>query len=78
MPTMELTLEQDLKMRQIKDTLEKGQFSKDDLATVFIALQHQCFVLTNNVRQLVTQWPNHPPTTPEDDSLFGILFVNKD
>ena len=68
-------------MRQIKDALEKGNFSKEDLATVFIALQHQCFVLTNNVRQLVKEWPTaptNPTTTREVTSLFGILFETKD
>ena len=78
MPTMELTMEQDLKMRQIKDALESGNFTKEDLATVFIALQHQCFVLTNNVRQLVKEWPTNPTTTQEGASLFGILFEIKD
>ncbi len=71
-------MEQDLKMRQIKDALDSGNFSKEDLATVFIALQHQCFVLTNNVKQLVKLWPSTPSTTSEETSLFGILFETKD
>ena len=78
---MELTLEQDLKMRQIKDALGTGNYSKEDLATVFVALQHQCFVLTNNVRQLVAQWPTahtNQTTTTEATSLFGSLFETKD
>ena len=74
-------MEQDLKMRQIKDALDTGNYSKEDLATVFVALQHQCFVLTNNVRQLVAQWPTahmNQPTTTEAASLFGTLFETKD
>jgi hypothetical protein len=73
---MELTLEQDLKMRQIEDALKSDSVRKEDLITVFIALQHQCFVLTNNIKQLVTQWPNRTTTT-EDESLFGISFEIK-
>ena len=73
---MELTMEQDLKMRQIEDALKNDAVRKEDLATVFIALQHQCFVLSNNIKQLVTQWPNQTTTT-EDASLFGISFEIK-
>ena len=64
MPTMELTLEQDFKLRQLEDLLPKA--SKDDIITVFIALQRQSFVLGNNVSQLIKEWPSHLATTPED------------
>jgi hypothetical protein len=49
-----LTVEQEFKMRQIEDALPNA--SKEDLITVYLALQRQCFVLTNNVKQLLQQW----------------------
>ena len=58
MPTTELTLEQSFKLRQLEDLLPKA--SKDDIITVFMALQRQCYVLGNNVSQLVKEWPNVP------------------
>ena len=61
MPIMQLTLEQDLKMRQIEDALKHAQ--KEDIVTVYLALQRQCFVLGNNISQLVKTWPSHLNTT---------------
>jgi hypothetical protein len=63
-PVTELTVEQQFKMRRLDDLLP--QASKEDLITVFIALQRQNFVLCNNVANLVKLWPNHPLITPED------------
>ena len=51
-------------MRRLNDLLDKA--SKEDLITVFIALQEQNFVLSNTVANRVKQWPNHPLITPED------------
>ncbi len=56
-------MEQDLKMRRLTDLLPDAD--KEDLITVFMALQRQNFVLSNTVSNLVKQWPIHPPTTPE-------------
>lgn len=58
-------MEQDLKMRQLKDALENPETSKEDIITVFLALQRQAFVLGNNMKQLLKEWHNLPPTTPE-------------
>lgn len=41
-------------MRQIEDALPNA--SKEDLITVYLALQRQCFVLGNNVKQLLQKW----------------------
>ena len=76
MPIVELTMEQEFKLRQIEDGL-KGA-SREDIITVFLALQHQCFVLGNNIKQLITEWPNHPPTTPEVPWKRGTLYETKD
>jgi hypothetical protein len=60
---MELTIEQQFKLRRIDDLLPGA--SKEDIITVFKALQHQNFVLSNTVSNLVKQWPTHPPITKE-------------
>tara|TARA_R100001510_G_C7651694_1_gene209427 strand:- start:1118 stop:1261 length:144 start_codon:yes stop_codon:yes gene_type:complete len=47
-------MEQQFKMRQLEDGAEKA--SKEDLITILLALQRQCFVLGNNVKNLLSQW----------------------
>ena len=69
-------MEQQFKLRQIEDGLKTAD--KEDIITVFLALQHQCFVLGNNIKQLITEWPSHPPTTPEVPWKRGTLYENKD
>ena len=75
-------MEQKFKMRRIEDALNDPSSSKEDIITVFLALQHQCFVLTNCVSNLVKKWPtatNQVPTiTDEEISKFGHLFETKD
>ena len=67
MPVVELTMEQQFRMAQIESALRKDEVSKDDIITVFIALQHQNLVLGNNIKQLLNQWPTSPQAiTPED------------
>jgi hypothetical protein len=53
-PVTELTIEQQFKMRQLEDGVEKA--SRDDLIIILLALQRQCFVLGNNVKNLLSQW----------------------
>ena len=62
---MELTMEQQFKLRQLEDLLPEAD--KADIITVFLALQRQNFCLSNTVTNLVKQWPNNPLlTTPEE------------
>ena len=61
MPITKLTMEQEFKLRRLDDLLPKAD--KKDIITLFMALQEQCYVLGNNVSQLVKQWPSHPNTT---------------
>ena len=68
-PVLELTMEQQFQMRKIQDLL--GKASREDMETVFISLQHQCYILSNNIKQLIHLWPTHPVTTPEDLSKSG-------
>ena len=81
-PITELTMEQDLKLRLMYDNITKPETTKEDIITVFMALQEQCFVLGNSLTNLVNKWPTTPPKvqhiTREDLSKSGILFVIKD
>jgi len=62
---MELTLEQQFKLRQLEDLLKMAD--KADIITVYLALQKQNFCLSNTVSNLVKQWPNrHLLTTTEE------------
>ena len=63
-PVTELTMEQNFKIRRLEDLLPKAD--KQDLITVFMALQRQNFVLSNTVSNLVKQWPIHPDITPAE------------
>ena len=76
-PVTELTTEQDLKMRLLKDRLESGKVDYKDLVTVFLAMQHQNFVLGNSLTNLVNKWPKVPPIINEVPAMFGILLENK-
>ncbi len=62
---MELTLEQQFKLRQLEDLLKMAD--KADIITVYLALQKQNFCLSNTVSNLVKEWPNrHLLTTTEE------------
>lgn len=52
-------MEQSFKLRRLKDLLPEA--SKEDMITVLLALQHQNFVLSNSLSNLVKKWP-----TPKD------------
>ena len=67
-PITKLTTEQDLRLRLIKDQLNKDEVRKEDIITVFLALQKQNFVLSNSLMHLVDNWPQEPVAT------FGILI----
>ena len=56
MPVLELTMEQEFRLRQIEDTLNNKDVDKEDLITVFMALQHQNFVLGNTIKNLISKW----------------------
>ena len=63
-PVLELTMEQQFKLRRIEDLLPEAE--KEDIITVLLALQRQCFTLSNNMTNLIQKWPNPPRITPED------------
>tara|TARA_Y100001968_G_scaffold272882_1_gene265342 strand:- start:56 stop:292 length:237 start_codon:yes stop_codon:yes gene_type:complete len=77
-----LTVEQDLKLRLIKDSIENPLTAREDINTVFLALQKQNFVLANSLTNLLEKWPKPPMKldqniTGVDPSSHGILFVVK-
>ena len=70
-PITKLTYEQDLKMRVLKDKLNENYDNhKEDIITLFLALQKQNFVLGNSLKNLLEKWN----TIEEDQSRSGILF----
>ena len=72
MPVLELTMEQEFSYRRIADLLPEAQ--KEDIITIYLALQKQNYCLANTVKNLLKEWPIHPNTTGEGLSKFGILF----
>jgi len=54
MPVIELTVEQEFKIRRLQDLLPEAE--KDDMITLFIALQRQNFCLANTIKNLLAQW----------------------
>ena len=75
MPVTELTVEQEFMLRQTLELLKKAD--KEDIITVFESLQHQNFILMNNVTNLVSQWPTAPLITPADQSKSGTSSETK-
>ena len=74
-------MEQDFQLRKIYDQLSKPETQKEDIITVFMALQEQNFVLGNSLINLVKKWPKTPPDrhiTNEVLPMFGILLESKD
>jgi len=81
-PIVELTIEQQFKMRQIEDALRKEDSAKEDIITIFLALQKQNFVLSNSLTNLLKNWPKPTQldltTIDEVLSMFGISSETKD
>jgi len=52
-----MTMEQQFKMKQIENALRDPESKKEDIITIFLALQRQNFALSNTVSNLVKKWP---------------------
>ena len=78
MPVLELTMEQDFKLRRLEDLLPDAE--KADIITVLLALQHQAFILSNNLTQLLNEWntPQDLVITKEVLHNLGTLSESKD
>ena len=80
---MELTTEQEFRIRTIEMAVNDPKTQKKDLITLLMALQRQNFVLGNAVTNLLNSWPKPPTTkdprtTNEVPLMFGILLETKD
>jgi hypothetical protein len=72
-------MEQEFNYRRLADLLPDA--TKEDIITIFMALQKQNYCLSNTIKKLLAEWPihpTHPTTTPEEISKFGTLFEIKD
>ena len=70
-------MEQEFALKKLEVRLNSGEVKYEDLATVFLAMQHQNFVLANSITNLVEKWPKVQPTINEVPAMFGILLENK-
>lgn len=74
-------MEQEFKLKQIEDALRHPDAQKEDIITIFLALQRQNFCLSNSLSNLVKKWPvaprTVPPTTSEGGLTFGISSETK-
>ena len=53
-PSTKLTLEQEFKLKLVENKLrERYDTNKEDIITLFLALQKQKFVLTNNLKNII-------------------------
>jgi len=65
-------------MRLLDDALNSTyDTNKEDIITVFLALQKQNFIMANSIRNLIEKWPVQN-TTNVALPMFGILSENKD
>ena len=72
-PITKLTVEQDLKMRILKDKLNENYDNhKEDIITLFLALQKQNFVLGNSLTNLLEKWNTIEEDQLKSGTLFGI------
>ena len=72
-----MTVEQEFQMKKLELRIKSGEVKFEDLATVFMAMQHQNFVLSNSITNLVHKWPKVQPTINEVPAMFGILLDNR-
>jgi hypothetical protein len=70
-------MEQEFQMKKLELRLNSGEVKYEDLVTVFLAMQHQNFVLSNSITNLIDKWPQVPPIINEELSMFGILLDNR-
>jgi len=69
-PITKLTVEQEFQLKKLELKLNNSEVDMEDLKTVFLAMQHQNFVLANSLTNLVEKWPSPPDMIPD------ISFIN--
>jgi len=76
-----MTMEQQFKLKQIENALRHPDTKLEDVITIFLALQHQNFVLGNSLSNIVKKWPTQIPqdrrTTDEETFKFGTSSETK-
>ncbi len=83
-PVTKLTTEQEFRLKAIEIAVNKPEATKEDIVTVFLALQQENFVLINSLNNVLEAWAKHPPTnrdrttTNEVPLMFGILLETND
>lgn len=77
-PVLDLTLEQQFKVIQIKNLLEMDNVSKEDIIPLFLDLQRTTLRLSNTVTQLIKEWPTRPLITHEEELKSGTSSETKD
>ena len=83
-PVTKLTTEQEFRLKAIEIAVNKPEATKEDIVTVFLALQKQNFVLINSLNNVLEAWAKRPPmnrdraTTTEVPLMFGILLETND
>tara|TARA_A100001011_G_scaffold102114_1_gene107585 strand:+ start:73 stop:387 length:315 start_codon:yes stop_codon:yes gene_type:complete len=83
-PVTKLTTEQEFRLKAIEIAVNKPEATKEDIVTVFLALQKQNFVLINSLNNVLEAWAKHPlmnrdrTTTNEVPLMFGILLETND
>jgi len=76
MPVTEITLEQEFKLKRMEALLQKCP--PQQMIELFLDLQKANFILTNNISQLLIEWPTiHPRTTQEEPSKSGTSSETK-
>ena len=76
MPVTEITLEQEFKLKRMEALLQKCP--PQQMIELFLGLQKTNFILTNNLSQLLIEWPTiHPRTTQEEPSKSGTSSETK-
>ena len=73
----ELTMEQEFNV-ETNGTDLLPEADKEDIITVFLALQKQNYCLSNTIKNLLKEWPIPPTYYRRGGSKFGILFEIKD
>jgi hypothetical protein len=69
-------MEQSLRLRRLTDLLPDAD--KADIITLLLALQRQCFCLTNTTMNLISKWPTPPPLTEADAASIIERFKQHD
>ena len=77
-PVLELTLEQEFRLKQIQEAINSPGVRIEDLKILYLALTKQNYALTNSIKNLLKEWPSHPPTIEGGMLKYGISFETND